>query len=328
MSELLNINNKSSIIIGSSGSGKTHFTKSIIQKIDLSRPVHIFGNDENEWVDFIQNNEMISFHTKDPFESNYIFTLNNCVIIFDDYLQSKKTDNQFYKFVNYHVRHFNICFLLITHSIFKSNLYSRILSTPSIFLTTCSSNIFLAQKFDKLFNTKLTEILKKNILEYTNTYRPIIYATSHFLVNNIQELILPTVYQNKVIMFRNEKSYYLLDVNKYQFEEKNETSTHTKLDEVLHEFEEMYPKRFKKLKKFILQMFEFSSKKKILDIDSMEITITKPSHSFYDFIISSQDFSKTKLDPKTKAILLYLKKNNFKVPRFTLNNKHFRNYIS
>ena len=202
------------------------------------------------------------------------------------------------------------------------------MSTPSIFLTTCTSNIFLTQKFDKLFNTKLTDILKENIVEYTNTYRPVIYATSHFLVNNIQELILPTVYQNKVMMFRNEKTFYLLDVNKYKFEEKTEKTSTTKLDEILQEFEEMYPKRFIKLKKFIVQLFEFLNKKKILNMDSMEIEINKIGHSFYDFIISSQDFSKKTIDSKTKTILLFLKKNNFKVPRFTLNNKQFRNYIS
>ena len=123
LSNILNINSKASIIIGSSGSGKTHFTKSILQKIEATKPIHIFGNDENEWTNFSKNIENISFHQKDPFESDYIFTLKNCVIVFDDYLQSKKTDNLFYKFINYHVRHFDICFILITHSIFKSNLY-------------------------------------------------------------------------------------------------------------------------------------------------------------------------------------------------------------
>ena len=53
-------------------------------------------------------------------------------------------------------------------------------------------------------------------------------------------------------MFKQDKIYYLLDVDKYKFQE-NESSKTTKLDEILDDFDDMYPKRFKKLKKLIVK---------------------------------------------------------------------------
>ena len=136
LSTLVKVNANSNIVIGNSGSGKTYFTKSLLQTLNDSHPIFIFGNDENEWQEFINNesSKSISFFHDDPFESDYLFTLKECIIIFDDYIQNKNTENKLYKFMNYHVRHFNICFILITHSIFKSNLYSKILSAPFIFI--------------------------------------------------------------------------------------------------------------------------------------------------------------------------------------------------
>ena len=91
LSTILKMNGTSNIIIGNSGSGKTYFTKCLLQKFNDNHPIFIFGKDEKEWQEFIntENRKKISFFHNDPFESEYIFTLKDCVIIFDDYIQDK-----------------------------------------------------------------------------------------------------------------------------------------------------------------------------------------------------------------------------------------------
>lgn len=325
LSELIILQGGQHIIIGNSGSGKTFFALELIKQLKYSDPLYVFGNDQKEWD--IPN---IRFLTTAPFRDNFLFTLSDCIVIFDDYRQEKSDDELFYRFVNYHVRHNNICFILITHSIFKSNLYSKILSSQSIFLTSSSSNLFFAQKYDKMFDTNVTNILKQNIQESSETHRPVLYITPHFLINSVEELINPTGHEKKVKMFKHDKTYYLLDVTKYKFEEKSDkkSSGDSQLQEILAEFEEMYPVRFKKLKKLIRSLYEFLVKHNGLNA-STEIEVGKTKMSFYDFVISSQDFSKKGgIDTKVKAVLSYLRKNGFKVPRFTVQNQLYRSYIT
>ena len=327
LSELITLKGTQHIIIGNSGSGKTFFTMEFIKQIKKPETLFVFGTDENEWQS-AELKSRVQFIHNSPFENNFLSTLSDCIIVFDDYRQDKAEEDKFYKFANYQVRHKNICFILITHSIFKSNLYSKILSSPSIFLTTCSSNLFLVQKYDKMFGTNVTAILKQNIKDQSPSYRPILYITPHSIINSVEELIKPTANSKKVKMFKHDKTFYLLDTTKYKFEEETtkDKSTKNKLHEILADFEDMYPVKYKKLKKFITLLFEFLTEKG--NLNHTDIEVGKTRISFYDFIISSQDFSKKNIDSRTKNVLVYLKKNEFKVPRFTVQNQHYKTYIT
>ena len=330
LSDIITLTGKQHLIIGNSGSGKTYFMMELLKKISEPTKIIVFGKDEQEWIKYqTQLDSKIKFLSEDPFSSEYIFSLENIIVIFDDYAQEKKYEPQFYKFLNYHIRHKNICFFLITHSLFKSNLYSKILSAPSIFLTTCSSNILLAQKYDKMYNANVTKTLKENILNTDQDYRPIIYICPKFIINSFEELLNPTTNQEKVRMFKQDKTYYLLSTEDYKFESKDSDDCNNKLDEILSDFKDMYPIKFKKIKKFIVQLYNFLSERNLLDPSTLDIQIkNKPSINFYDLIISSQDFSKKTTTTKIKTILQYLKDNKFKIPRFTVQNHQFKNFLS
>lgn len=327
LSEIIKLKGAQHIILGNSGSGKTYFVMQLLEQLKELDNIYIFGNDENEWT---KVKLKINFIHNSPFENKFLLTLKDCIVVFDDYRQDKNEEESFYKFANYYVRHNNICFILITHSVFKSNLYSKIVSSPSIFLTSSPSNLFLAQKYDKMFNTDVSSLLKKNIKDQTSSYRPVLYITPNYVINSVEELIKPTTHEKKVRMFKHDKSYYLLDTAKFKFEDpslKNEENK-SGINEILSDFEEMYPVRFKKLKKFIISLYDFLKESNLLNIDKTEIQIGKTKISFYDFVISSQDFSKKTVDPKLKTVLTHLKRNGFKVPKFTVQNPIYRTYIT
>ena len=329
LSDILTLNGTQHIIIGSSGSGKTFFTKQLLNEISSPNKIIIFGKDEKEWQNYIANeSRQVRFISDDPFVSDFIFTLENVIVIFDDYAQEKKYESKFYKFVNYHIRHHSICFFLITHSIFKSNLFTKILSAPSLFLTSCSSNIFLVQKYDRMYNATVSNILKENILNLTDSYRPIIYISPKFVINSFEEIVNPTTNQEKVRMFKQDKTYYLLSTKDYKFET-SQDQCNSKVDEILNDFQDMYPTKFKKIKKLIIQLYSFLEQRNLIDTTTLDITIkNKPRINFYDFIISSQDFSKKHTSSKVKSILLYLKEKNFKIPRFTVQNHQFKTLLA
>ena len=324
LSELVKLKGSQHVLLGNSGSGKTYFVRKLIEQIKQPELVYVFGSDEKEWNDF---GVKIQFINKPPFQDDFLFTLSNSVVVFDDYRQEKSGEDKFYKFVNFNVRHNKLCFILITHSVFKSNLYSKIISSPSIFLTPSPANLFFVQKFDKTFGTNTTDLMKQNIKEHSSDYRPILYITPKYVINSVEELITPTTHQKKVRMFKQDREYYLLDTVKFKFEEesleKDETSD---LSEVLLDFQEMYPVRFKKIKKFIILLYDFLKERNLLS--KQEIRIGKIKLSLHDFIISSQDFSKNATNSKTKTVLTYLKKENFKVPRFTVHSPLYRQYIT
>ena len=323
LSDLVGLKGAQHVVLGNSGSGKTFFVKQFIRQIKQPELVYIFGTDEKEWRNF---EVKVQFMNKQPFQDDFLFTLSDCVVVFDDYRQEKDSENKFYNFVNYHVRHNKLCFILITHSVFKSNLYSRIISSPSIFLTPSPANLFFVQKFDKNFGTNTTSLMKENIKEHRPDYRPILYITPNYIINSVEELITPTTHQKKVRMFKQDRKYYLLDTSKFKFEKKSSDEPNTGLSEILEDFQEMYPVRFKKLKKLIVALYEFLKEKNLLT--KQEISIGKVKLSFYDFIISSQDFSKHPTNSKIKTILTFLKKEGFKVPRFTLQSPLYKQYIS
>lgn len=325
--DLFKIKGAQHIIVGSSGSGKTYFTTNLINLIQSPKKIYIVCTDEDEWKSSLDDNFEATYITSDPFSTNMLFTLKDAIVVFEDYAQEKKTESLFNKFVNFYVRHNNLCLFLITHSIFKSNLYSKILSCPSIFLTTCSSNLFFSQKYDKMFNTVITKLLKENLKKVSCTQKPVIYVTPTFYINSIEQIIKPGGHETEVKMFKNDKTFFLLDVDQYKFEEPPPLAA-TKLDEILNDFEEMYPKKFKKIKKFVTSLYNFCKKFKIVEESTMDIVIDKTRLNFYDFVISSQDFSKKSIDPKIKNILQYLRKNNFKVPKFTLHNNSYKTYLT
>ena len=329
LSDILKLNGTQHIIIGSSGSGKTFFTQQLLHTIASPEKLIIFGKDEKEWDQFIkESSKTIEFKFEEPFSTDYIFSLENVIVLFNDYPQEKKFEQKFYKFVNYHIRHFKICLILITRSIFKSNLFTKILSAPSLFLTSCSSNLFLAQKYDKMFQTNVTKYLRENILNINEAYRPIIYITPKFIINSFQELLNPTTNQEKVRMFKQDKTFYLLNTTDYKFET-NENECSSKLDELLNDFQEMYPTKFKKIKKFVIQLYTYLEKNELIDLVTMDIKIKKtPSVNFYDFVIASQDFSKKSTSPKVKTILQYLKEDKFKIPKFTVQNHQFKSLLT
>ena len=324
LSEIIKLKGSQNLIIGHSGSGKTTLLKELIQQIEEPTTVYVFGQDSNEWTKAIDKSKCISFSADYPFSDPTLFTLKNCIVVFDDFSLQKKYEEKFYQFTNYNVRHFDITLFILCHSLFKGNLYSKILSSPSIFLTPSQSNLLLVQKYDKMFGTKYINILKSNI---TNTMeRHILYLTSTFAVNCIENIFTPTA--TGIKMFKADKTFLLLDTDNFEIEEKNKEGIKSRLNEVLDDFRDLYPKRFKKLKKFIELVFLHLERTEQLSNQTLNIIIGGKELSLYDFIITSQIFNKKELDPKIKHVLQNLKKQNFKVPRFTLQNEQYRSYLT
>ena len=329
LSELVNLEGKTTLLLGSSGSGKTTLLQTLLKCIKEPNIINIFGSDEKEWQNFDFNNKQVKF-LEQPFHNDDIFNLKNEIVIFEDFICEKEHEKKFHKFITFNVRHNNLIHFIITHSVFKTNLFSKILSFQSIFLTASNANIFFAQRYDKLFGKSLTKILKTNLALITNSNNPILYITPHFIINFVQLLFVDKADITQIRMYYNDKEYFLLDVSKYEVQQEKESKSNNneKLEELLQEFENLYPKRYNRLKIFIKNLFEFLKKKKNIDLSNYDIIIDKNKISFYDFIINSQNFAKKEVDSKTKNILLFLKHNNFKVPKFCIKNETFKNYIT
>ena len=330
LSELLNLRNKLNFVMGGSGAGKTYFLNKLLTQLAVSK-LTVYGLDRAEWKAFEKvTNLDFTFIEEDPFVNEEINSIRDQFIVFEDFSLQRPQEKYFYKFVNYTLRHHNITLFIIAHSLFKTNLFHKIVSGTSIFLTSSPSNVPFCQKWDKIYHVDSLQILKQNINLISNINRPVLYLTSQFMVNNIDELLSGSSGRpERVKMFKNDKVYYLLETSKYQLEESNaqEQKTESSLEEFLESFEEIYPKRFSKIKLFIKAVYGFLKKHKFLNEEDMLIVINKLEMSLYDFIIASQNPSKKPLEKKVKQILLELKKKNFKVPRFTLINGEYRALI-
>ena len=257
LSELVNLEGKTTLFLGSSGSGKTTLLQTLLKYIKEPKKVNIFGTEKKEWQNIDFNEKKIKF-LEHPFETDEIFNLKNEIVIFEDFICEKEYEKKFHKFITFNVRHNNLTHFIITHSVFKTNLFSKILSFQSIFLTTSNANIFFAQRYDKLFGKSITNIFLKNLSLMTNSNNPILYITPHFSINFVQLLFADQADITQIRMYYNDKEYFLLDVSKYEVQkEKESKSNNEKLDELLQEFENLYPKRFNRLKIFIKNLYSF-----------------------------------------------------------------------
>ena len=331
LSEILNLRSKLNFVMGGSGAGKTFFLHKLLAKFTMSK-LTVYGFDRGEWSPFESvKNIDFAFIEEDPFANDEINSIRDQFIVFEDFSLQKQQEKHFYKFVNYTLRHHNITLFIIAHSLFKTNLFHKIVSGTSIFLTSSPNNVPFCQKWDKLYFVDSLNLLKYNMNLVSSTNRPVLYLTNQFMVNNIDELLKDSPSQpEKVKMFKNDKVYYLLETSKYQLEESSTTEQglETSLESFLDNFEEIYPKRFNKIKLLIKAVYGFLQKNKFLNEDDMVIIINKLEMSLYDFIIASQNPSKKPLDKKVRQVLLELKKQNFKVPKFTLINGEFKAIIA
>ena len=330
-SELLKLQNKLNFVLGGSGTGKTFFLHKLLKSLNMAK-LTVYGFDCKEWKPFEKIPSMdFDFIEGDPFLNNEINSRKDQFIVFEDFSLQKPQEKYFYKFVNYTLRHQNITLFIIAHSLFKTNLFNKIVSGTSIFLTSSPNNIPFCQKWDKLYCTASLNLLKQNINLVSATNRPVLYLTNQFMVNNIGDLLEKTAIEpEKVKMFKNDKVYYLLETSKYQLEEptKGDEDSDNCLESFLENFEEIYPKRFNKIKLLIKAVYGFLIKNKFLNKGDMVIVINNLEISLYDFIIASQNPSKKPLDKKIKQALSEFKKRNFKVPKFTLINGEFKTSIT
>ena len=329
-SELLQLQNKLNFVLGGSGTGKTFFLHKLLECLNMTK-LTVYGFDCNEWRAFEKFSTLdFAFIEGDPFVTDEINSIKDQFVVFEDFSLQKSQEKYFYKFVNYTLRHQNITLFIIAHSLFKTNLFNKIVSGTSIFLTSSPNNIPFCQKWDKLYCMTSLNLLKQNINLVSSTNRPVLYLTNQFMVNNIGELLEKAAIEpEKVKMFKNDKVYYLLETTKYQLEEPSQEDDQDHcLENFLENFEEIYPKRFNKIKLLIKAVYNFLSKNKFLNQEDMVIIINNLEISLYDFIIASQNPSKKPLDKKIKQVLSEFKKQNFKVPRFTLINQDFKATIA
>ena len=330
-SELLKLQNKLNFVLGGSGTGKTFFLHKLLECLHMKK-LTVYGFDSNEWKPFERLAGVdFAFIEGDPFLNDEINSIRNQFVVFEDFSLQKSQEKYFYKFVNYTLRHQNITLFIIAHSLFKTNLFHKIVSGTSIFLTSSPNNIPFCQKWDKLYCMGSLNLLRQNIDLVSATNRPVLYLTNQFIVNNIGALLERTAIEpEKVKMFKNDKVYYLLETSKYQLEEpsKENDEEDNCLENFLENFEEIYPKRFHKIKLLIKSVYNFLKKHKFLNEEDMVIVINNLEISLYDFIIASQNPSKKPLDKKIKQVLSEFKKQHFKVPKFTLINQDFKAIIA
>ena len=342
-SQIIKLEGHQHIIIGDSGSGKTCFLQSLLQSLKQPKSIYIYTQDAAEW----KNTENIlsktgfelTYCSHSPFdkhEKDTLFQLEKSAVVFDDFMLSKAHEDDFFRFVNFNVRHKKLVLFLLVHSIFKNNLFNKVINSPSLFLTACVNNIQLSNRLDKIYKFQSRDILVQNLDVVDGDTKPILYITPRFMVNNIQLLFTKGVEQSYFAkMFRNDKIYLLMDESKYSYEEDNspdadDISSRDKhyLENLLNEFYELYPKRKAKIKILVTSLYNFLVENQFLDQNGKEINIYGKRLSLFDFISSSQNPGKTPHNRITTQILGELRKHKFRVPRLTLINAEFKKCLT
>ena len=213
-------------------------------------------------------------------------------------------------------------------------MFSKLISSSSVFVTSSPSNIPLVHKWDRLYNQKIQKLLEENIEKTTDTYKPILYLTPKFTINNIQDLFTSNRNTESVRMFRNNIKYLLLDESKYDFEQEETDSSASLFShqyvQLLEQFEELYPKRKAKIRILFKSLYNFCEEYSFLDNSGLYLTskVNDIKYSFYDIISASQNPGKKKLDAKLKSLLLEIAKQGLRLPRLTLINQEFKRLLT
>ena len=97
LSDIVKLNGYQHIVIGDSGTGKTHFLQTFLQFLAPGTSIEIYGSDANEWrnVDIAHN-----YNICNPFDDSVVdglFAIKNKIVVFDDFLLSKPHENKFVK---------------------------------------------------------------------------------------------------------------------------------------------------------------------------------------------------------------------------------------
>ena len=89
LSDIINVTNKTSFLIGASRSGKTSFIKLLLRRME-KKEVFLFIKDANEWSTNNYNHRIHIYTTVNPFETPILKEANNIpngsVVILDDYV--------------------------------------------------------------------------------------------------------------------------------------------------------------------------------------------------------------------------------------------------
>jgi len=169
-------------------------------------------------------------------EENFSRLPHNSVVILDDFsfrtANNKQGKLDFYKVVNFYLRHHNITLILVVHNLFNNNLSNDILNASHIFLSYSNLGyqimryitvIFL---YPILFPLLTVDIYRKLYmrlggLEALNFYQEIPKSVFHFayvntlrsyIINKIENLFNTT---QKVEMFANKNVYIIHEVDQY-----------------------------------------------------------------------------------------------------------------
>lgn len=328
LNTLIPIKSAITYIIGGINSGKTTHAKLLLKHAQYDHLILIV-RDVSEWT-LYKNATLLQLDN--PFKNLDIFKTakRNTLFLLDDYHHTKSDLDNFYKCVNFELTHKNITIIINVHSIYKSHLFSHIISNNYLFLTYSLVNIRIINLLDHTyglnFKSIFTDYLTRDICDVA-----FINLQKGFIIPKSQEL-----FTNKnpffTIMFKTGSNiqYHIIKSNNVDIvNNANDNSVQDGENEFLEHVKDIYKNKAriillaKKLYTFFTNINSLSNTYQII------LPNKKQTMNLLDLISISQNPNpKQILSKQTKQILQLMKMNKFILPQLLIRNKQFHKYIT
>ena len=337
LNDLIPINSKINFIIGGINSGKSTWSKILINRIKYSK-LYLVVKDTLEWGEYEKRSII---HPNTFFKD--IKSLNelkiNSLIILDDFTLDNIYKDNFYKFIHFLVSHKQLTVFICVHTIFKNSLFSYILYNTSFFLTYSLINKIILKKIDNQYATNYSEIFNKGIINnFLNNYHI-------FYLNLNSNICIPTIdilfskeikIHKKIQMYKNNEEYYIFPVNEVniklsnEINDENENENENENNEnTLTLINEMINKLYPKSKKMpLLCNILYNILNENIDINLNIIINNEKLGNVIDFVSYLQNPKKTVIPSKIKKILQFIKNKNVSIPKTFIRNISIHKYFN
>ena len=299
--------------------------KQILASYDPKKKIYLFGQDLNEYSDC-----QVILLEEDPLKKNFDNSNleKNSVLIIEDFIPGGKNETGNLHFLlNYFSRHNKIEIFIVVHQLFFSQLSFFLSTAQEIYISVANSNLILTKKLDKLYSLNITQLLKK-ALNNQETYNFIgLFHCSNYIYP-FNHLFLKEA-SRKIMFFNNNKTYYLLDSEKFDFKkEKVDDSSETPSEKLESLIKSVYPKKSGNILLLANELYAKLESLKVID-EAFIITLKKKKIChLMDLISAIQSPGKNyKISRNILVVLKFLQKNRLVVMSKLVVNKTAKKYL-